>query len=840
MEYQRTHKSFQKTLFRLAAPHFIPAGFWELLSVICRISMPLSLRELLRVLEAHPNQSVAPLALKYAIYMTLAALVGAVAQNRMAYLSTKSGIVLRAALTTAIYDHALTLDPTAREKHNDISTTTGEITNLMAIKTQKIYDVMLEAHNLWSCPLLIIMVTAFLWAETGPEMVVGVVVLILILPIAKTLVGHMLQVRKSRSQLTDARIGILASMLQGIRVTKLNHYEEKVEGAVRLIRDEEIQLLKRELRLWGWIMFMGVMSPMVATALAFMTYALTDPGQNLITPAKAFSSLLLLSILRFPLNMTARVVGKLAQASEGAKQIANFLELPTRGQPRQGHHQTQLDTSEMELPLPPKSDPSQVNKETTVRTAADNEYSSGGSADALVAVEDDDSTSVAVVESGSSEDEAGAHLLVDLRHGSFSINLLPTTDADDDDDDDDDQPLDDSVFSLRDIDLSLKPTELLMVVGKVGSGKTTLLNALLGELPAPSVETRLDIEGMVSYAPQVPFIMNQSVRNNVLFESELDQERYDRVLEACCLQQDLDLLGAARDLTQIGERGVTLSGGQKARVGLARACYASSDVVLLDDPFSALDSGTARAVFDGLFHPTSGILRNAGTILVTHAIHFLPRADRIIVLDDGRCTFSGTWNELKTIQDGDSSKNVGLLEAIKSEAHGGNHDEAQGRKEPTDDNTTKNGTIMTVEERNYGVSSIKPWLTWCKNAGGWSFFIPQLFILIVDRAFNVATDWWLAVWSDAAYDSFEIFGITFEAQEEGRNAQQHFVRVYALLMVLSVIAAAIRSQWSCKYGEGNHLLSTVSSLTNLYFLPTQCRIHQSWAGLDVQRRCFMP
>ncbi len=138
------------------------------------------------------------------------------------------------------------------------------------------------------------------------------------------------------------------------------------------------------------------------------------------------------------------------------------------------------------------------------------------------------------------------------------------------------------------------------------------------------------LRGRVAVVPQVPFIRNATLRDNVLFGSEFDQEKYDRVLEACALLPDLELLGAG-DLTEIGEKGINLSGGQRQRVSLARAVYSGRDVFLLDDPLAAVDAHVGRHIFSRVIDSETGMLRGTTRLLVTHSMAFLPNMDQIIV-----------------------------------------------------------------------------------------------------------------------------------------------------------------------------------------------------------------
>lgn len=193
---------------------------------------------------------------------------------------------------------------------------------------------------------------------------------------------------------------------------------------------------------------------------------------------------------------------------------------------------------------------------------------------------------------------------------------------------------------LHSIDLDISSGELVIVVGAVGVGKTSLLAALLGEMHARQGIVR--VSGTVAYTQQDPWIQNASLRDNILMGMVFDQDKYNHVIEACALLPDLAMLPAG-DATEIGEKGVNLSGGQKHRVALARACYAAADVYLLDDPLSAVDAHVGRHLFD---HCLLSLLRGKTRVLVTHQLQYLPAADVVLVVRDGRIAERGSYDEL--------------------------------------------------------------------------------------------------------------------------------------------------------------------------------------------------
>ncbi|KAJ2785541.1 hypothetical protein H4R18_000486 [Coemansia javaensis] len=201
--------------------------------------------------------------------------------------------------------------------------------------------------------------------------------------------------------------------------------------------------------------------------------------------------------------------------------------------------------------------------------------------------------------------------------------------------------LSDSDPALRDVSIQCKRSELVAVIGRVGAGKSSLVSAILGDMVkcAGSAVVR----GTVAYVPQQAWIMNATLRDNILFGSRFDQEFYDRVVDACALRPDIDMLPAG-DLTEIGEKGINLSGGQKARVSLARAVYARADVYLLDDPLAAVDAHVGKHIFAHVLGP-QGLLKTRARILVTNAVQYLGNADHIVMLAEGAVVDRGSLAE---------------------------------------------------------------------------------------------------------------------------------------------------------------------------------------------------
>ena len=200
-----------KTLWHVAKPSFIPAGFCQLLTVLCQVALPLLVRELLILLEKHPAEKVIAEGIPYAILLFAMSVLNAFGNHRHRHLAMKSGVRMRASLVSILYEHVLSLTPNGRT-----GLTSGEVSNLISVDTQKIFEVTQEGHLVWSLPLSVSLVTVFLLLIMGPSTLIGVGLLILFVPAIERLTAGIMSIREARVQMTDARVEITNAMLQGV------------------------------------------------------------------------------------------------------------------------------------------------------------------------------------------------------------------------------------------------------------------------------------------------------------------------------------------------------------------------------------------------------------------------------------------------------------------------------------------------------------------------------------------------------------------------------------------------------------------------------------------------
>ncbi|KAL9656489.1 hypothetical protein ABK040_005253 [Willaertia magna] len=242
--------------------------------------------------------------------------------------------------------------------------------------------------------------------------------------------------------------------------------------------------------------------------------------------------------------------------------------------------------------------------------------------------------------------------------------------------------------TLQNINLEINSGEFICVIGRVGQGKSSLLSSILGELKKTEGKAYKKKDLTFSYVSQDSWIRSETIRENILFGKEYEREKYLKVIHACNLEPDFVNFSNS-DLAIVGEKGINLSGGQRSRVSLARSFYSESDIYLLDDPLSAVDIHTGEHILNnGLL----GILNNKTRILVTNQIHFIEKADKIVVIDNGNIIQQGTYLLLYNDKNNQTFKKLiqEYIEKEKKEQIETNNDSA------IDNNKIKN-TITTFE-----------------------------------------------------------------------------------------------------------------------------------------------
>ena len=539
------------------------------------------------------------------------------------YTGFKAGVELNC----LIFDKLLVVSPSSR--HNKAET--GEIVNYVQVDSNQLIRFVTMSPSLITIPISIFAYSFLLFDYLGISFIFGLIVLIIFLLINYFMQKSFKRLQKRRQGNMDKRLRMTTAILFNLKVLKLYSWDDFFFDKLNDLREIELNTIRKIFNFRNSNQTLFWLSPVMTTIVTIGAYEYLNKEKQI---ENIFVSLGILNSLQEPVRAIAMIYTSFLETLISLRRIQKFL--------------------------------NQENiKEENIIT-------------------NDEKTK--------QED-----LMIKIENGTFSwgaeqkgiLNAVS----------DEDRPI---ALNLRDINFSVKKGEFVFIIGEVGSGKSSLLNAILNNMiqvspdevnkildsrmisninvddplqivpegklsialereslnqistkneedieikkeENPKEYNKVYINGSIAYVCQTAFIQNNTLRNNILFFHPFDQEKYNKVLEISELIPDLEILKGG-DMIEIGERGINLSGGQKARVSIARALYSDSDIYLFDDPISALDAHVGRNIINNAL---CDYLKDKTRILVTHAIQYCNKADRIVYMKDGRINWEGNFEELE-------------------------------------------------------------------------------------------------------------------------------------------------------------------------------------------------
>lgn len=586
----------------------------------------------------------------------------------------------------------------------------GRIVNLMSVDTYRVDQASGMMHLMWTAPVACVITLVVLLINLTYSALAGFGLLVIGIPALTKAVKFLFAKRKVINKITDQRVSLTQEILQAVRFVKYFGWETAFLGRLGDIRKKEIHAIQVLLAIRNAINAVSMSLPIFASMVSFICYSLTDHGLN---PANIFSSLALFNSLRMPLNLLPLVIGQVVDAWSSLKRIQEYLLCEDQQDEAiwdpEGKNAVEMHDASFTWERTPTQDPDHVKMAGPIQSKEDIKKEKKAR---KLADKDEKRNSAATSDGTSGE--------------STPDSASTTTEKR--------EP-----FKLQDMNLTVGRNELVAVIGSVGSGKSSLLAALAGDMRKTSGEVILSADR--AFCPQYAWIQNTSVKNNILFGKELDRTWYKQVIDACALQPDLDMLPNG-DLTEIGERGITVSGGQKQRLNIARAIYFDADIILMDDPLSAVDAHVGRHIFD---HAITGLLKDKCRILATHQLWVLNRCDRIIWLDEGKIRAIDTFDNL--MADDKGFQHLMISTAAEEEKEQGAEDEIEDEKKDVKKKKRKVPGLMQAEER--AVKSV-PWAVYAAyiRASGsiYNIFL-VVGLLLMAQGSNIATSLWLSYWT---------------------------------------------------------------------------------------------
>ncbi|GAB5577636.1 ATP-binding cassette sub-family C member 9 isoform X1 [Prionailurus iriomotensis] len=710
------------------------------------------------------------------------------------YVAIETGINLRGAIQTKIYNKIMHLS-TSNLSMGDM--TAGQICNLVAIDTNQLMWFFFLCPNLWAMPVQIVVGVILLYYILGVSALIGAAVIILLAPVQYFVATKLSQAQRSTLEYSNERLKQTNEMLRGIKLLKLYAWENIFCTRVEMTRRKEMTSLRAFAVYTSISIFMNTAIPIAAVLITFVGHVSFFKEAD-FSPSVAFASLSLFHILVTPLFLLSSVVRSTVKALVSVQKLSEFL--------------SSAEIREEQCAPREPAPQGQTNKYQAVPLKVVNRKHP--------AREDCRGFTAPLQRLVPSADGDADNYCVQIIGGFFTWTP-------------------DGIPTLSNITIRIPRGQLTMIVGQVGCGKSSLLLATLGEMqkisgavfwnsslpdetgedPSPERETVADSDvrkrGPVAYASQKPWLLNATVEENITFESPFNKQRaevlrYKMVIEACSLQPDIDILPHG-DQTQIGERGINLSGGQRQRISVARALYQHTNVVFLDDPFSALDVHLSDHLMQ------AGILEllqddKRTVVLVTHKLQYLPHADWIIAMKDGTIQREGTlkdfqrsecqlfehWKTLMNRQDQELEKET-VMERKATEPPQGLPRAMSSRDGLLQDEEEEEEEAAESEEED-NLSSVLhqrakiPWRACAKYLSSAGILLLSLLVFsqLLKHMVLVAIDYWLAKWTDSAL-TLSPAARNCSLSQECSLDQTVYAMVFTVLCSLGIVLCLVTS-----------------------------------------------
>ncbi|XP_046746888.1 ATP-binding cassette sub-family C member 4-like [Diprion similis] len=605
------------------------------------------------------------------------------------------GMRVRVACCSIIYRKVLRLNLAAVS-----NTAAGQVANLISNDVARFDIAPMFLHYIWIMPLQVVLIGYVMWQSVGPAALVGIGTLILqTIPIQGYLSRLSAKFRSKIAVKTDNRVQLMSELISGIQVVKMYSWEKPFELIVSKVRALEMKLIGYTSYLRGFHLSIMIFSERVTLYLTLITFVLMG---NYLTADVTFVLATLFNVLQLTCAIAfPQAVIQSAETVVSLNRLTNFLLLDEVKAIEKSNHLTFNNGAALQL----------------------SEKSNGK------VPQHDQGISIELVNVAA----------------NWVYGQLPPT--------------------LCQVSMEVKSKSLTVLIGSVGSGKSSLLHLVLGELPLGagsltlysgegSARTRVANKDIrISYTSQDPWLFSGSIRDNILLGQPYDEIRYQDVARVCALLKDFEQLPQG-DLSFVGERGASLSGGQRARVNLARAVYRDADLYLLDDPLSAVDARVGRHLFEECIN---GFLKEKTRLLVTHQLQYLNQADKVVVLNQGNIERQGTFEDL-------AKSNFHILDSEDSEEHEevekskeqsvefkdepvvvASNDEQESGPPKSEEQTVKD---MSEEEVAKGSMSNKVYWGYFLAGGNICSLVLMALAFIIGQAAANGCDYWVTFWTN--------------------------------------------------------------------------------------------
>ncbi|KAJ3119275.1 Multidrug resistance-associated protein 1 [Physocladia obscura] len=685
------------------------------------------------------------------------------ATNMSASLTTITNVRMGAAVTTAVYKKSLKLASKSRIKFP-----AGKINTFCGSDVTNIKQFITAANQIWSMPVQVAvalyLVSTLMQASTAVAAAVFVGIGSFSLIFGSQLGKYMKQYMEGQ----DKRTFILREFLYGVKIIKYQAQEESVDAKIKSERAFQVKSLRGFYFYLCIVLFILVAQQALTAPLTIVAYGALGNNMN---PATVFVAYSLLSGLAGISGRLSSILSGFISSITSYKRLQEFLIAEEIDAGELPEFKTAGKSSEVPAII---LESANFTWESVRENPADTTNKKTNSEKTASAPPTNIQTDIEMAAVKAEEENS-------------------------------------DIFTLQNLKLAIKRGSLVAVVGATGSGKSSLLSAITGGMR--KTDGNAVVHGTIGYCAQEPWIMSGTIEENItLLDSGLESV-CNAAVHACSLAKDLESLPNGLG-TQIGEKGINLSGGQKARIALARAIAKNPDIFVLDDPLSALDAHVGKEIFNNTI--SGPVMRGKTIILATHLLHVLPSVDQVIVLDGGKIVQSGSFTELMKDTNG---KLFDTMKDYHLDEHEDEKDETQTTK-TTDQLVENKKEEAVLEDRQVGAVTAKTYLSYCK-AMGWNKAFLVLGFCMLDLAVAITTQLGLSAWTSDylhfsnqmdylyIYSALSIFGSLS----------------FAISLLLVSIAASIFVFYRKSYRELKRLNATMQS-------PLSAHISETLSGLS--------